>query len=266
MTAQLSLLLGPPELEPVEWGQSRKLPLLRAVPELVEAPRPTGSVMVNGRLRAAVTMPGYHAGRVPPSRGRTYPPEPLTKGEVLRLLDACGHGFTGVRNRALFTVLWRTGLRIDEALSLLPKDLNFDEARATVLRGKGRKRRVVGLDAQTIEVLSVWLAKREGLPVGRQHPVFCVVQKPTVGGKLYQSCVRESMQTVAERAGIERRCRPHQLRHTYATELAREGVPINVISRLLGHSNSGTTARYIDHLAPEEALAVAQARSWLVAA
>ena len=73
---------------------------------------------------------------------RKLPPEPLTSDEVKRLLRACSQrASSGLRNRALLAVLWRTGLRIGEALALFPKDLDVQGGTLVVLHGKGDKRR-----------------------------------------------------------------------------------------------------------------------------
>lgn len=257
--AQLSLIVGGGDL--ISGLPGRRLPLLRSVPLL-----PARSVIVDGRLRSHVTLPGFRKGMKPGNAGRTFPAEVLTTSEVLRILDACGNGYSGCRNRALFTVLWRSGLRISEALALRPKDIDLDAGRATVLHGKNDKRRVVGLDGQTVEVLTGWLERRRELPVNGSHAAFCVISEPTVGKTLWSSCVREALKDTAIRAGVEKRVHPHGLRHTFASELAREGVPINVIQRLLGHSNPAVTAHYINHIEPFEAIEVARSRSWAVAA
>jgi site-specific recombinase XerC len=68
-----------------------------------------------GHPRAAVTMPGYHAGRPPRNKGRRYPPDPPTVEEIIAVMHAAGTGSDGIRLRALIVVLWRAGLRISEA-------------------------------------------------------------------------------------------------------------------------------------------------------
>ena len=74
----------------------------------------------------------------PANKGRKYPAEPLTEKEVRSLLAKCsGRAPTGIRNRALLTVLYRGGLRISEALALEPKDLDSKEGTIRVLHGKG---------------------------------------------------------------------------------------------------------------------------------
>jgi hypothetical protein len=72
--------------------------------------------------------------------------------------------------------------------------------------------------------------------------------------------VRREFRAVAAKAGIRPRFAPHQLRHAHALELAREGVPLNIIQRQLGHANPGTTSIYLQGIDPEEILAAARAR------
>ena len=76
-----------------------------------------------------------------------------------------------------------------------------------------------------------WLETRVSFPVG---PLFCVINGPTCGGPWSSSQVRIALRRTAAQAGVRRRFAPHQLRHAHAVEMAREGVPLNVIQRQLG--------------------------------
>ena len=71
---------------------------------------------------------------------------------------------------------------------------------------------------------------------------------------------RREFRAVAAKAGVRRRFAPHQLRHAHALELAREGVPLNIIQRQLGHTNLGTTSIYLQSIDPEEILSAVRAR------
>ena len=64
------------------------------------------------------------------------------------------------------------------------------------------------------------------------------------------------------KAGIDKRVHPHGLRHCHAAELAAEGVPVNVISRQLGHNSIATTAKYLDHIAPQQVIETIRRRVW----
>jgi site-specific recombinase XerD len=72
--------------------------------------------------------------------------------------------------------------------------------------------------------------------------------------------VRSEFRRLAARAGVRRRFAPHQLRHAHALELAREGVPLNIIQRQLGHANLGTTSIYLQGIDPEEIIATVHMR------
>ena len=74
--------------------------------------------------------------------------------------------------------------------------------------------------------------------------------------------MRHLLPRLAAKAGIEKRVHPHALRHTHAAELAREGVPLNLIQAQLGHSNVATTSRYLAHIAPVEVSETMRQRTW----
>ncbi|MHC5054597.1 MAG: tyrosine-type recombinase/integrase [Planctomycetota bacterium] len=193
------------------------------------------------------------------NRGRRFPPEVLTASEVRHLMDACSRkSTTGVRNRALIATLYRAGLRIAEALSLLPKDVDLDAGTIRVLHGKGDRSRTVGIDAGATDLIRTWLEVREGLRPGVGAPLFCTRS----GAPMNTSYVRQFLPRLARRAGIEKRVHPHGFRHTHAAELAAENVPINVIQAQLGHSNAATTSRYIEHIAPQQLISTIRQRTW----
>jgi site-specific recombinase XerD len=216
-----------------------------------------------GHPRPAVTLPGYRAGEHPPNYGLTLPAEILTVAEVGRLMDACARrGPGGIRNRALIVLLWRGGLRSAEALALELRDVDRDAGTLTIRHGKGNRRRVVGLDPPAFAVLEQWLAVRSSLGVPRGAPVFCTITAGNRGRPLSASYWRQAITKLGVKAGIEKRVHSHGLRHTHAVELMREGVPLLVISRQLGHSSLSITQRYVDHLEPGEVVATMQARRW----
>lgn len=191
---------------------------------------------------------------------RKLPAEVLTAAEVDQLMRACSSTApTGLRNRALIAVMYRAGLRCGEALALMPKDLDRQRGTVRVLHGKGDKSRTVGMDAGAFAVVECWLMARAQLPnVDGRCPVFCTLE----GAKLWSCYVRALLPRLAKAAGVEKRVHCHGLRHTHAFELANENTPIHVISAQLGHSNCGTTDRYIRHLAPQQVINTMQARAW----
>lgn len=217
--------------------------------------------------RSPITEPGYHRGRQPGNKGRRFPVEVLTPDEVrsmLRLLPK--RGATSLRNRALIVVLWRCGLRVAEAVALAHKDIDLKLGTVTVLQGKGKKRRTVGIDPRACEEIARWLEARAALGL-RPHEgkLFVAVQMPYRGRPMQTQTVRMMLKNLARRAGITKRVHPHALRHTHAFELSQEGVPLPIIQKQLGHNDLATTAHYIDHLAPFEVINAMQKRAWAFA-
>jgi integrase len=183
--------------------------------------------------------------------GKRFPAEPLTSDEVQRLLDAIsGNGLLAVRNRALIALLWRSGLRISEALSLRPSDVAAGTI--NVRNGKGSKQRVAAYDSHASGYLSAWIVVREGLGVTGRQPLFCSIasganRKP--GARIDPAYVRQLLPKLGRRAGIDKRVHAHGLRHTHAAELAQERLPLPAISTQLGHASTATTAIYVQRLA-----------------
>lgn len=193
------------------------------------------------------------------NKGEKLPPEPLTKDEVLALMNACSRRApTGKRDRALICILWRGQLRISEALDL--KQSDFDPAACTlrVLKGKGKKARVVVIDSQAADVLSAWLETRKKLGLNGHKPIFCTL----AGEPIESAYIRAKLKRLAKKAGIEKRVHAHGLRHTGASELAQEGVALIDIQHQLGHSSAATTDRYLHALNPVARAARLRARTW----
>ena len=209
-----------------------------------------------GRRRSPATMPGYHAGRAPRNKGLRYPADPPTVEEIIAVMRQTGDDRHGFRLCALIVVLWRGGLRIQEALALGERDLDPARGSLLVRNGKGGRRREIGMDAWGWEQLQPWLGGRVELPIG---PLFCVIDGPTRGRPWSSANVRVEFRRLAAQAGIRRRFAPHQLRHAHAVELAREGVALNVIQRQLGHANLGTTSIYLQGIDTEEIIATVHA-------
>ena len=119
-----------------------------------------------GRRRSPATMPGYHAGRPPRNKGQRYPADPPTVEEIIAVMRQTSDDRHGFRLRALIVVLWRGGLRIQEALALGERDLDPRRGSLLVRNGKGGRRREIGMDAWGWEQLRPWLG-RPGRAAGR---------------------------------------------------------------------------------------------------
>ena len=195
----------------------------------------TKTLDICGRRRSPATLSSFHQGRPPRNKGQQYPADPPTVEEIIAVMHAAGHDAEAVRLRGLIVVLWRAGLRINEALALSESDLDPVRGAVLVRRGKGGKRREVGMDRWAWDQLVPWLQLRTELPVGA---LFCVLRGPTQGRPWAPAGVRAQLHAAAARAGVRRRFAPHQLRHAHAVEMSRGGVPLLVIQRQLGHAAS----------------------------
>lgn len=185
-----------------------------------------------------------------PNKGKKYPAEVLTRDEVVAILGRCStRAPSGIRNRALLTLLYRSGLRISEALALRPSDVDLAKHTIRVLHGKGDKATTRGFHPSATDALARWIDTRKARGVKR-GPLFCTL----VGGPMDPEYVRAMLHRLGDKAGVDKRVHPHGLRHTFAFELEEAGMPVTAISKLLGHSSIAVTHRYLDHLTNGQAV------------
>lgn len=194
-----------------------------------------------------------------PGRAQSLP-KTLTEAEVLRLIDAARtrarNPVDRLRDTALFELLYATGLRVTELVSL-PVAAVRGDPRMILVRGKGDKERMVPLSAPARAALAEWLAHRDaeeeaGRKAGRAPSRFLF---PGDGrdGHLTRQYFHSLVKDVAVLAGISpSRVTPHVLRHAFATHLLAHGADLMVIQTLLGHADVATTEIYThvldDHL------------------
>jgi integrase/recombinase XerC len=142
------------------------------------------------------------------------------------------------RDRALFELLYGTGLRVGELARLRVRDWDVQRQELRVF-GKGSKERILPVPAKAREALVAWLALRE--PAGLLgQPLFTNAR----GGALSDRGVRVILRRRMLVAGIARPASPHTLRHSYATHLLDADVDLRAIQELLGHERLSTTQRY----------------------
>lgn len=220
------------------------------------------------RRGGKATMPGRNKGQHPPNYGQRYPAVVLTLDEVRELLKAFSRrGSAGVRNAALTALLYRAGVRINEALSAPLHDLDLAAAtfyvRYPKRDRKGRARpRTVGLDTETCAMLERWVVRRRQLGIRPSAPLFCQIQEPRRGLPMASGGYREALKSAAVKAGLDKRVHPHGFRHSFAFQWVQEGRPLNHLQAALGHRYLSTTAHYADHLNPREMLDSMRGRDW----
>lgn len=168
----------------------------------------------------------------------------LEGGELDRLVDAIGQETVGQqRDRAIITLLYGSGLRLSELLSLKRNQVAVEHGEFSV-RGKGGKVRPVFLTDQAQTALNMYLAERHDsnpfLFIRHHRDPKKDDQAPALNGRY----VQRQLQRYALAAGITKPVSPHKLRHSFATELLRNGADLRSVQALLGHSSITTTQTY----------------------
>jgi len=176
-----------------------------------------------------------------PRPGRRLP-ELLSRAEIEALLAAPDpRSAAGRRDRAMLELLYATGLRVSELVSLELNDVDL-ETRVLVARGKGSKERLVPVGAPAAEAIRAYLAgARERLLRRRRSKDLFVTPR---GGRMTRQGFAKLLGRHARAAGLRRRVSPHKLRHSFATHLLEGGADLRAVQAMLGHADVTTTQIY----------------------
>jgi integrase/recombinase XerD len=183
-----------------------------------------------------------------PRRGKKLP-EVLSYAEVQKLLaQPRGDEPTAIRDRALLEVMYASGLRASEAISLDVRDIDLEHG---VLRaqGKGSKERVVPVGAKAVAAVRAYL--RSGRPRLLRSADESKLFLNFRGGPLTRQGLYKIVLRHAESAGLKGKMSPHTLRHSFATHLLAGGCDLRSVQEMLGHADLSTTQLYT-HLSGEE--------------
>ena len=162
-------------------------------------------------------------------------PRYLRDEDVPRLFNV----ISGKRDRAMFMLMLRCGLRVEEVAKLTMAALDLPRSQLFVYEGKGVKDRVVYLSNDAYKTLVHYLEAR---PSSRAKKVFLIEKGRFKGKPIQVRGIQHRMQHYAEKAGLKVSC--HQLRHTLATQLLNADADLVTIQDLLGHTRIKTTQRY----------------------
>ncbi len=171
-------------------------------------------------------------------KSRSNLPSVLTVGEVVELLSLSYEDFPSTRNMLLFSLLYDTGCRISEALSITEEDV-ANTSREIRIVGKGKKVRFVFYTERTQALIRYYLSLKYA-QFGRTGRLFC----SDSGKQLPQSTVGSIFARYRQILGWQKSFTPHVLRHSYATHLLDNGSDIRMVQELLGHSSISTTQIY----------------------
>jgi integrase/recombinase XerC len=169
-------------------------------------------------------------------------PKPLSASQAIRVTtdesQLAEEPWIAARNAALLSLLYGSGLRISEALSLTK--LDFPTGAKTIrVTGKGGKTRIVPLIGATAEAVATYI-KLCPFVIGPEQPVFLGAR----GGPLQPAIIQREMQKMRSALGLPETATPHALRHSFATHLLSAGGDLRAIQELLGHASLSTTQIY----------------------
>jgi site-specific recombinase XerD len=162
-------------------------------------------------------------------------PRYLKEEEVTRFFQT----LKGLRDRAIFMLMLRCGLRVEEVAHLRLQDLDFAQRRILVCQGKGNKDRVVYVSRDAERALRNYL---EGRSSSKEKEIFLVNKGICRGKPISVRGIQKRMEYYARKAGLKISC--HHLRHTMATQLLNADADLVTIQDLLGHTRIKTTQRY----------------------
>ena len=194
-------------------------------------------------------LPFYERGSL---QGHTF-----SEDEIRRMLNYCnGRDFVSIRNKALLSILFDTGMRLNEVVSLKREQIHEEYI---LVHGKGNKERLVPVSPFLGKALMRYLVVRDSYFDERKIPepyVFVSYR----GNKMHQQFIGKLLKEIAEAVGVRKdiRVSPHTCRHTFAHLQLKNGLDLYSLSRLMGHENIAITQRYLDGMRTDQVLKAAQ--------
>jgi integrase/recombinase XerC len=176
----------------------------------------------------------------PPKKAKRLPTF-LKESEMNRLLDDLpwGTSFKDVRDKAIITTFYETGIRLSELTSLNDVDIDSDYHQLKVT-GKGNKQRVVPYGEELARTLRDYMACRDREVIRHSDAVFVTSKGKRMTSEEVRTLVKDKLSLVSS----QKKLSPHVLRHTFATAMLNNGASIESVRRLLGHASASTTEVY----------------------
>ncbi|MCI0622424.1 MAG: tyrosine recombinase XerC [Acidobacteria bacterium] len=169
-------------------------------------------------------------------------PNHLSVEDCVKLIESPDlSSLLGVRDRAILELLYACGIRVSELSGLNWEDVDFGE-RMILVRGKGRKERIVPFGKHCLQALQTYQEARRALPssLSSSAPVFL----NHLGTRLTTRSVGRLVEKYVLRSGLGRKISPHGIRHSFATHMLNSGADLRSIQELLGHKSLSATQRY----------------------
>jgi integrase/recombinase XerC len=171
-------------------------------------------------------------------------PNHLTVDDCVKLIESPDLSTPlGKRDRAMLELFYACGVRVSELSGLNAGDVNFKEA-LILVRGKGRKERLVPFGRHCARALEAYLEERRKAgrfdPANPKEPLFL----NHLGTRITTRSIARMLEKQVRLSGLGQKVNPHALRHSFATHLLNSGADLRSIQELLGHKNLSTTQRY----------------------
>jgi len=166
-------------------------------------------------------------------------PKALSPDEATRLVSFSQSDPLAVRDRAIFELLYSSGLRLSELTSLSLGDVSFADATVRVI-GKGNKTRVVPVGSHALQAIQTWLPVRESLPRSNELALFLNQR----GDAISPRAVQLRLKAWSIRQGLPGHVHPHMLRHSFASHVLQSSGDLRAVQEMLGHASISTTQVY----------------------
>ncbi len=173
-----------------------------------------------------------------PRAGRRLP-QTLDTEQVSALLEVEGDEPLDIRDRAMMELIYSSGLRVSELVSLNMRDIDLADA-SLVVTGKGNKMRQLPIGRLAVQAIRQWLGVRQGLAAPDETALFTGQR----GKRLTTRAVEQRLRKRGEQQGTQGRVYPHRLRHSFASHLLESSGDLRAVQELLGHANISTTQIY----------------------
>ena len=166
-------------------------------------------------------------------------PGVLDVDQINQLLNISQADPISLRDKAIMELLYSSGLRLSELVSLNPIDLNIQDMSLTVI-GKGNKKRMLPIGSKAIQAIQEWIKVRSQLAAPEEEALFVGNR----GNRLSRRSVQSRINHWAKKNGLQQTVYPHLLRHSFATHLLEASGDLRAVQELLGHKDISTTQVY----------------------
>ena len=161
--------------------------------------------------------------------------------ELESLFEVCDlSNALGQRDRLILEMLYATGVRVGELVSIKVSDINFS-SRTILILGKGNKERIVPYGDYCEEILKLYL-KDGYLSLNNQNSPYLFLNAR--GGRLTERGVRYLLEEIIKKTSVQKNISPHMIRHSFATHLLNQGCDLMTVQKLLGHESIKATQIY----------------------